>query len=154
MLPYFNKIVSNLMSYSIQQLQTILAKIDLNDDSEIADAEVQAILSKSPENNPLSKCTKPKPMHITKTETYMPQFNLPSPKLKSKKATNVLSKRDKKAESQKEDSFILGFIKKGNQSRDTQEMRSKKRKLNQGKPLYVKMVPFKMKKNLKKTIRY
>lgn len=67
------------MSYSIQQLQTILAKIDLNNDSEIADKEVQAILSKSPENNPLSKCTKPKPMHMTKTKTYMSQFNLPSP---------------------------------------------------------------------------
>tara|TARA_B100001093_G_scaffold488218_1_gene525201 strand:+ start:113 stop:547 length:435 start_codon:yes stop_codon:yes gene_type:complete len=139
------------MSYSIEELQTYLASIELNDNSEIADKEVQAILSKSPENNPLSKCTKPKPMHITKTKTYMPQFNLPSPKLKSKNQINVLSKRDKKAESKKEDSFILGFIKKENQSRNTQEMRIKKRKLNN--PFYVKMEPFKMKnKKFKKSV--
>ena len=137
------------MSYSIQELQTILAKFDLNDDSEIADAEVQAILSKSPENNPLSKCTKPKPMHITKTETYIPKISLPSPKLEK---TEINKSLFKKEELKLQNDFILGFMKEISQSRGTQEMRSKKRKLNQGKPLYVKMVPFKMKKNLKKQL--
>ena len=134
------------MSYSIQQLLTYLASIKLNDDSETADKEVRAILSKNPENNPLSKYTKPKPIHITKTVTYMPKISLPSPKLK----TPIINKSlFKKEEPKLQKHLLLRFMKKikQSQSRDTQEMNNyiKKRKKNPGSTFYVSMEPFKMK---------
>jgi hypothetical protein len=136
------------MSNSIQQLLTYLARTELNDDSKIADKEVQAILSKKPEINHLSNCTKPKPMHLAKKKKYMPKISLPSPKLK----TEIKIKNKslfKKKELNLEDGPIFGFMKKVNQSRDTQEMKIKKRKKNDGSPFCVKMVPF---KKIKKSV--
>lgn len=128
------------MAYTIEQLKNKLLEFDFNYDSEIADAEVHSILSK----NKSSK-------KIHKKENEMPKINLPEPKIKQKKEPIVLSKKDKKIKSKKEeDGLILSFIKRRNQSRVTQEMNYKKRKLIKIGSFYVKMNQLKKNKKFKK----
>ena len=133
------------MSYSIEQLKSILEKFDLNDDSESADKEVQEILSFKPNMNSLYY-KNPKKLYKIKTDLNIPKINLPIPVIKPKKETNVLSKR-KNLELNQLNSFILSFIKTENHMRDTQEMKIKKRKF------VLKMEPFKHEKKAKLDIR-
>ena len=60
------------MEYTIEQLKNKLLEFDFNYDSEIADAEVQSILSK---------------------DKISQKIHLQAPKIKQKKETIVLSKR-------------------------------------------------------------
>ena len=133
------------MSYSIEQLKSILKKFDLNDDAESADKEVQEILSSKPNMNSLYY-KNPKKLYKIKTDLIIPKINLPFPVIKPKKETNVLSKR-KNLELNQLNSFILSFIKTENHMRDTQEMKIKKRKF------VLKMEPFKHEKKTKLDIR-